>query len=378
MKSHRVKRLFLLLAALAGMTVVTSGQTLQARLDQQTDFRPSTESPVEQLIEVAQRFQVPMGIEWLEQRDGKSNRSTVREPGGKTHSVLELIRSILRESPEHQLMIEDNLLHVFSQSSIAHPFNFLNLQIEDFAAQDDSLYGAEANLCTAINMTLYPELYKNGWAGGYGGLSAYDPDGLFSLRNITFSEGNLPIREILNQIAKANGNALWVVRLRPSELKGEKAHWDGKPLNEYGHSPLSHRWQFIPLAGLSRLAKEQVSLELTIDGFFTAKKFVHPVMMDESLGQKPGNGNGISTSDGSSCTYSISVKEVRPDAVTMHVDVMVKQNGIVETVFSEDVRVVRGKTTEHQAGAVIAIKAFLEAHKDEPLNETINPAVLPY
>lgn len=38
-------------------------QTLQERLNQQTDFIPQNAPPPEQLIEIAQRFKIPMAIE---------------------------------------------------------------------------------------------------------------------------------------------------------------------------------------------------------------------------------------------------------------------------------------------------------------------------
>ena len=60
----------------------------------------------------------------------------------------------MRQSPEHQVLIEDGIVHVYSQSSLAHPFNFLNVRIESFGVEGESLYGGEASLCTAINITL--------------------------------------------------------------------------------------------------------------------------------------------------------------------------------------------------------------------------------
>lgn len=216
-----------------------SAQTLQERLEQKTDFVPHAASPPEQLIEVAQRFQIPMAIEWLEEKSEQS-KSTLNFKHG---SVLELITAIIRQSPEHQVLNQGRILYVYPPSVAAHQFNFLNLRIEEFEVTEESLLGAEDELRIRINMLLYPDLYKNGYAGGYGGA----PDNPFWKKNITFSGSDLTIREILKRIAEENGNALWIVKLTADELTGDKPKWVGLPLDEYGHSPLNTRWQFIPL-----------------------------------------------------------------------------------------------------------------------------------
>lgn len=216
-----------------------SAQTLQERLEKQTDFVPHAASPPEQLIEVAQRFQIPMAIEWLEEKDERS-KSTLNFKHG---SVLELIKTIVEQSPEHQVLNEGRILYIYPPSVAAHQFNFLNLRIDAYAVTEESLLGAQASLRTRIKRMLYPDLYKNGYGGGHGGVAV----GVFSEKNITFAVSDMTIREILNRIAVENGNALWIVKLKPDEFTGDKPKWVGAPLDEYGQSPLSTRWQFIPL-----------------------------------------------------------------------------------------------------------------------------------
>jgi hypothetical protein len=214
-------------------------QTLEKRLNQQIDFVPRNASPVEQLIEIAQRFKIPMAIEWLEQTNERSKAMLVFNKG----SVLDLIKAVMQQSPEQQLIIEDQILYISAPAVISHPFNFLNLRIESYGVKNESLFGAEDRLRIGINMLLYPELYKNGYGGGYGG--GYP--NAFWKKNITFSGQNLTIREILTKIAKESGNALWIVQLKPDEFTADKPKWVGIPINEYGHSPLNTRWRFIPL-----------------------------------------------------------------------------------------------------------------------------------
>jgi hypothetical protein len=217
-----------------------SAQTLQERLKQQTDFVPHSVSPDEQLIEIAQRFKIPLAIEWLEQANEQPAPALVFDKG----SVLDLIRAVVRRAPEQQLIVKDRILYISAPTVVSHPFNFLNLRIENYSVKDESLFGAEFELRMGINMMLYPELFKNGYDGGYGGGTPH----VFWKKNINVSGERLTIREILTKIAVASGNALWIVRLKPDEFTGNKPKWLGVPIDEYGHSPLNTRWRFIPLS----------------------------------------------------------------------------------------------------------------------------------
>jgi hypothetical protein len=218
----------------------SSAQTLQERLEQQTAFIPQNSSPAEQLIAVAQRFKIPMAIEWLEQKSDQSKPSL----NFKNGSVLDLIKAIIKQSPEHQLLNEGRILYIYPPSVAAHQFNFLNLRLDNYEVNEESLLGAEFELRISINAKLYPELYKNGYNGGYGS----DPDDVFWKKSITFSGNGMTIREILNRIAEENGNALWIVKINSDEFAGDKPKWVGVPIDEHGSSPLDSRWRFIPLS----------------------------------------------------------------------------------------------------------------------------------
>jgi hypothetical protein len=72
---------------------------------------------------------------------------------------------------------------------------------------------------------LYPDEYKYGHNGGYGG--GY-PD-VFWKENITFAGRDLTIRDILSGIAEKSGDALWIVRLKADEFNGNQPKWIGVP-----------------------------------------------------------------------------------------------------------------------------------------------------
>jgi hypothetical protein len=218
---------------------VVFAKTLTEKLEQQTDFQPQRRSPVEQLVEVAQKFKIPMAIEWLE-RPAQASSSTLTFGKG---TVLNLLEAIVRRSPEHHVVVRDDVVYVSPPAVANHRFNFLNLRVSHYRVTNEPLLGAQYMLRHSINALLYPDLYKHGFGGGYGSAS----DDPFWEANVTVSGDNLTIREILTRIAVANGNALWVVRLDEDEFEGSKPKWAGVPIDEYGHSPLNTRWKFIPL-----------------------------------------------------------------------------------------------------------------------------------
>ena len=214
------------------------GQTLSDKLEQQTGFQPLHGSAAEQLVQVAQEFKIPMAIEWLEEVD-----QPIAPLDFHKGRVLDLLAAIVRRSPEHQLAIRQKMVYVYPPQVANHPFNFLNLRIPNYRVTKQSLFGAEDMLKHSINALLYPDLYRGGFGGGYGG----SQDNSFREANVTVSGVNLTIRDLLTRIARANSHALWIVRLRPSEFKENRPLWEGVPIDRYGHSPLNTRWKFLPL-----------------------------------------------------------------------------------------------------------------------------------
>ena len=140
------------------------GQTLKEKLDQRTTFVPRALTPVEQLIEIAQNFKIPMAIEWLEVGDSAAKPSL----DSRARTVRQLIRGIIDQSAGRRIKIEDGVLHVFSPDELSNPLNLLNVRIPMYEVKDRSLLDAEAWLRTKINILLYPERYREGFGGGNG------------------------------------------------------------------------------------------------------------------------------------------------------------------------------------------------------------------
>ena len=218
---------------------VCFGQRLDEKLAERTNFVPRSDTPLNQLIEVAQKFTIPMGIEWVEEKDGLVNESLDFQEG----RIIDLIAAIIKGSPDVVANEEGEILHVFSLYAVSNPLNFLNLRIPEYEAVNRPLHLAERQLRMRINQLLYPNPKSGGTGGGYGG---WHPDPL-SYYNIIFSGHNVSIRDVLTGIALSCGKALWVVELSRDELGGQRPKWEGIPRDMQGQSPLSGRWKFIPL-----------------------------------------------------------------------------------------------------------------------------------
>lgn len=241
MLQYRSNRLLLvlLLALLLLPESLCFGQRLKAKLAERTNFVPRSDTPVNQLIEVAQKFKIPMGIEWVKEKDGPVNESLDFRDG----RVIDLIAAITKSAPDAVVNEEGEILHVFFLHAVLSPLNFLNLRIPEYEAVNRPLHLAEWQLRTRMNLSLYPDPKSGGLGGTYGGWS---PDPLRDC-NINFSGHDLSIRDVLSGIALACGKALWVVELNRAELNGQRPKWEGIPRDRQGQSPLSGRWKFVPL-----------------------------------------------------------------------------------------------------------------------------------
>lgn len=166
-------------------------------------------------------------------------------PRESNPTVRDVLQAIVLRLPGYQMTTRNGVVHITQPAFSGAAGNFLNVQIEEFQVEDENLLAAKEQLRLSIDMTLHPDDYEGGYAGGYG----YNPDNVFAKRNISFTGKDLTVREILDGLVKANGNALWVAQLdlddfqtaaKPSTTKPTK---NSKP--EEANS--KYRWDFVPL-----------------------------------------------------------------------------------------------------------------------------------
>jgi len=210
-------------------------RTLKQKLGQESQFKPKAEVGLDQLIEVAQTFEIPMGIEWTEPTTCKVAPATP----STTQTVRQLLNDMVRRCPGYRLAIEHGVVHIYSRFA-RHPNNILNLRLWRFKVKDGNVVDAAFELHLGIDMELHPEQYRGGWNGGYGG---YPSDDVLAVPNITFSARNIRVRDVLDGIIKANGKALWVVRLQAATLNRRASL--AKIYKDY--QEIAGIWEFLPL-----------------------------------------------------------------------------------------------------------------------------------
>lgn len=153
-----------------------------------------------------------MGIEWVLQPEEKQVKLTIDQAA----TVTTLLTLILQAAPDYSLTVENGMVNVSDSRYALDSRNFLNLKLNEFKLTKANVYDAEFKLRLKIKMTLHPELYVNGWNGGYG-YGVQDPDPL-AVSNISIAAKDLTVRDTLNRIVSANGNTLWVVNIVPSRM----------------------------------------------------------------------------------------------------------------------------------------------------------------
>lgn len=217
-------------------------QDLSSRLSQPANYQPKAPTTLQQLIEVAQHYRIPMGIEWI--HETKTEDAPLPETT-KPRTVNDLIAAILNHSPGYIAQQRDNVLHIVKTEFMDKRGNFLNLRLSTFELEKENIFGAEYWLRLRIKMKLHPERYKDGYGGGYG-YGAGTDDG-FDKENITLAGNDLTVREILNKIVIANGNALWVVQFSPSEKMASEPFRAQVSLADNQTLPNNFHFHFIAL-----------------------------------------------------------------------------------------------------------------------------------
>ncbi len=165
------------------------------------ELRTEESSFLEGLHSVAQRYEIPMGIEWI------------REPGAETTLNLELrnvtiaqvLDQLVRTRPGYEWHLEANgIVHVFPRHLRNDPRNYLNLSLESFTVHQKQLPLASLQLHLRVQELLNPK-------GGAQGLGGHVPIGAGEEKELSLSLRDASVRTVLDNIVLAHGNAIWIV-----------------------------------------------------------------------------------------------------------------------------------------------------------------------
>jgi hypothetical protein len=254
-RPERSRKTLLTLVAVAGAVLAFLGQPLRARLAQgpatdleaklrqRATFIPRDEPLLEQLIEVAQQYRIPMGIE-LPKAAGTAHAQL--RPGDST--VQELLSAIVSQSSDLRLTVADGLVHISSPAAASDPRNVLNLRLDKYCVKDRNIFQAEQALRLKIEMELHPDEYSEGFVSSYG----YPHGHPLARKKLTLCRPDITVRDVLDGLAEANGNALWVVELGGAQAAPVKSPAPARASQpESEQSPQPKPWRFLPLQNTS-------------------------------------------------------------------------------------------------------------------------------
>jgi hypothetical protein len=214
--------------------------SVRSILERKVVYKPEGQTALEQLINVGTRFRIPMGIEWIDDPGTHAvGMSVVEGPAGSVR-LKDLMTSILRSETGYKMKVVGGLLRIYKPTLAADPRNFLNMRIPEFDVSRANLLEAEQLLTFEIQAQVHPGEKYAGRGGGYG----HAPGSVFAVNNITLSGRNLTVRQILDAITTANGNAIWVVHLVPSKTRPGDRYF----AQDQWPTPGFH-WLFIPMRG---------------------------------------------------------------------------------------------------------------------------------
>lgn len=222
---------------------VSPRQTTEEALSSPLPLFESTKTQlVDQLADLASASQTPMGIETIYDPDQRT-LPQVRLKGATARDILQ---DIMKHDPRYSWRVTQEVVHIFPDSIVSDPRNYLNIRIPNYRVVNEELRGASAMLRIYIKMFLHPERYVHGFGGGYG-YGIPQPPG-WDDRNISLDLHGASVREILNTIIIINGNSLWASCIDAGKMMKGEMYYAQRQYSSEGVEPTKDfYWDLIPL-----------------------------------------------------------------------------------------------------------------------------------
>lgn len=151
--TKRIALGIVLLASAAQVCSATGGLNTDGRLDQVVrDYKVAEDNLARALIVVASRYDLPMGIEWIEPTSDQKVRLSWN--GATLRQVLE---SIAKSQPGYDIRFSNDFVHVYYQGAESDRSNFLNLKLRMFKVQQKHIAVALYNFRRSVMAQVSPE-----------------------------------------------------------------------------------------------------------------------------------------------------------------------------------------------------------------------------
>lgn len=225
-----MRDLFLLAVMLftsARMPAQPESTELRAKLDARVaQYSLSAAGLADALARTSKQFQIPMGIEWVKDKDTlRSFSRTWRD-----ETVRQVLRSILEAYPGYDFQVENDVVHVFRQDLLNDSHNFLNLKVPDFFEVRQEPAGfANVQLRSVMQNIVSPRnLPPGAGEGGSYATGIHEKSIILDLRGST-------VREALEKLAAVSEHNIWVVTfsdspvLTPTGFRRTETLWHPAP-----------------------------------------------------------------------------------------------------------------------------------------------------
>jgi hypothetical protein len=152
------------------------------------------------LMRVAEEFQIPMGIQWVNTPAAKSKLDRF----WKDVTVRQILVSIANTQPNYEVTVSNGVVHVFS-TTVTPNQNFLFIKIASFDAHHDVVGMAERKLRRLVQLATVPP--TPGPAAGIGGSLAAN----VGEQKIDLRLSNTTAQDVLDALVLASPKKIWVV-----------------------------------------------------------------------------------------------------------------------------------------------------------------------
>jgi hypothetical protein len=167
-------------------------------------------SLVECLLELAYRYKLPLGIEYIDQK-AVADRSTLRF---FNQTLRDVITSMVVRVPNYRVDFSGGLVDVYSTAGRGDASNTLNITIPDFSVSEVDLGFANFKVAEALQRTVSPGAM---FAGDFIGAK-------FGRGKITLHLQGKRVYEILNAVTAEDGGCVWLAVVPPAGLRARGAH----------------------------------------------------------------------------------------------------------------------------------------------------------
>jgi hypothetical protein len=183
---------------------------LKAALQAQVQsYNVTASNFVDALIDVACRFKLPMGVEWV-------RTPSAMKPvhfSWKDSTVQKIVRDIAQAQPGYQVQVRNAVVHVQPRDMIPDRENFLGLKVPQFEVQDVAeIASRRLNEFVTLKVTPPKPAPPGQPRGGIGGSQlgeVGDPEISINLKNVS-------VKDALDCISLASPLKIWLVTFAES------------------------------------------------------------------------------------------------------------------------------------------------------------------